>query len=131
MLCDAFNSLCGMARRLDLVRSGENVFDVAGSQFAVGVLVRMPEATHVLAQRLSTDIENNWRVISQQLWWISRFVIGRTSMHALVIHEIQKIEDEAFSQFSVSRSLLMISSRFLLAVWQLKVTELRFLWQSV
>ena len=68
VLCDAFNSLCGMARRLDLVRAGENVLDVAGSQFAVGVLAEMPEATHVLAQRLSTDIENNWRIISQQLY---------------------------------------------------------------
>lgn len=56
-----------MARRLDLVRAGENVLDVAGSQFAVGVLAGMPEATHVLAQRLSADIENNWRIISQQL----------------------------------------------------------------
>lgn len=48
-------------------------------------------------------------------------------MHALVIHEIQKMEDEAFSQFNVSRWLRMISSRFLWGVWQLKVTELQFL----
>ena len=67
MLCDAFNSLCGLTRRLSSVRQGENELDEAESRYAVGVLVSWKGATHVLAQKLNMDIENNWRIISQQL----------------------------------------------------------------
>lgn len=101
VLCDAFNSLCGLSRRLSAVRQGENDLDEAGSRYAVGVLVSWKGATHVLAQKLSMDIENNWRIISQQLFLWCILLICRSSMHALVINEILKLETEAFNNFPV------------------------------
>ena len=60
--------MCGLHKRLDIVREGENEMDGVGSEFAVGVLTKYPGSVHILAQKLSNDIENNWKIISQQLY---------------------------------------------------------------
>lgn len=67
VVCDAFNSMCGLAKRLEIVKDGENELDEVGSVFAVGVLTKFPGCVHSLAQKISNDIENNWKIVSQQL----------------------------------------------------------------
>mgnify|MGYP003086859266 FL=1 len=90
-LCDAFSSMCGLSKRLQSVQRGENLYDESGTKFAVGVLASYPGSSHALSQRLTLDINNNWSVLSQQL----------SSLHALVVYEIQKIESEALKLFPV------------------------------
>ena len=68
ILCDAFMSMCGLSKRLELVKDGENEMDEVNSTFSVGVLASFPGSVHSLAQKLSTDIESNWKIISQQLY---------------------------------------------------------------
>lgn len=63
--------MCGLAKRLELVKEGENEVDRVGASVAVGVLSSFPGCAHSLAQRISNDIENNWRILSQQLYSMS------------------------------------------------------------
>lgn len=86
---------------MEAVKRGENVADVAGSRFAVGVLADFPGCAHALSQRLTKDVNSNWSVISQNLYGLKMFLNSRASMHALVVAEIQKIENEALKLFSV------------------------------
>ena len=102
VLCDCFNSMCGLHKRLDIVKEGENEMDSVGSVFAVGVLTKYPGSVHILAQKLSNDIENNWKIISQQLYPLDFVLTDRSSLNALVVHEIQVCEDEFFKLFPVS-----------------------------
>ena len=67
VLCDAFNSICGLEKRLQSIRDGCNATDEAEVQFSIGVLTSFPGSAQILAQQVSKDIENNWRVVSQQL----------------------------------------------------------------
>lgn len=68
ILCDAFMSMCGLSKRLELVKDGENELDEVNSTFSVGVLTSFPGTVHSLAQKISADIESNWKIISQQLF---------------------------------------------------------------
>lgn len=67
ILCDAFSSMCGIAKRMEAVKKGENAADISGSRFAVGVLADYPGCSHALSQRLTRDVNQNWGVISQNL----------------------------------------------------------------
>lgn len=60
--------MCGLAKRLEIVKEGENEFDEVGSTFSIGVLTKYPGCAHTLAQKISNDIEHNWKIISQQLY---------------------------------------------------------------
>ena len=86
---------------MEAVQRGENIADVAGSRFAVGVLADYPGCAHALSQRLTKDINSNWSILSQNLQYLVLFLNSRASMHALVVVEIQKIENEALKHFSV------------------------------
>lgn len=68
ILCDVFMSMCGLSKRLELVKEGENEIDEVNSTFSVGVLASFPGSVHSLAQKLSADIESNWKILSQQLF---------------------------------------------------------------
>lgn len=77
VLCDAFNSICGLEKRLATVRFGSSTTDEAEAQYTVGVLAAFPGSSQVLAQQIAKDIESNWRVVSQQLCsWRSDLRVG-------------------------------------------------------
>ena len=97
--------MCGLHKRLEIVKEGENEMDGVGSVFAVGVLTKYPGSVHILAQKLSNDIENNWKIISQQLYSLEFALMDRSSLNALVVHEIQVCEDEFFKLFPVCYSI--------------------------
>lgn len=75
VVCDAFNSMCGLTKRLDIVKDGENDMDEVSSKYAIGVLASFPGCVHSLSKRISDDIENNWKIISQQLYRMLTFLI--------------------------------------------------------
>ena len=60
--------MCGLARRIQLVKKGENTCDIAGCKFAVGVLASYSGCAHALSQQLTNDMDHNWSIISQQLY---------------------------------------------------------------
>ena len=60
--------MCGLARRIQMVRKGENTCDVAGCKYAVGVLASYSGGAHALSQRLTNDMDHNWSILSQQLY---------------------------------------------------------------
>ncbi|KNB41894.1 hypothetical protein JH06_4583 [Blastocystis sp. subtype 4] len=80
VLCDTFGAMCGLARRIQVVKKGENTCDIAASYSG---------CAHALSQQLTNDMDHNWSIISQQL----------SSMNALVVNELQKIENEAIKLF--------------------------------
>lgn len=59
--------MCGLARRIQVVKKGENIYDISGCKFAVGVLASYPGCVHALSQRLTDDMNHNWSIISKQL----------------------------------------------------------------
>lgn len=75
VVCDAFNSMCGLTKRLEIVKDGENDMDEVSSKYAIGVLSSFPGCVHSLSKRISDDIENNWKIISQQLYMMESFLI--------------------------------------------------------
>ena len=123
--------MCGLARRIQVVKKGENTCDVAGCKFAVGVLASYSGCAHALSQRLTNDMDHIGPSFLNSCMNRSLRMKDRSSMNALVVNELQKIENEAIKLFPVMVVVRIMIRQSLLVPLLFKEVGYLLLFQSV